>query len=371
MRRRAQRILRMADGDVAALLLSLDPPCTLPSMAYAAFVFVCLVWGSTFILMERVSHALGPVEIGAWRLFLGSAALGVIWWWKRDVYRLERRDWGPILVSALVANVPAYVSQPYVIAQGFGHSFFGVVVAAIPLLTIVMSIQMLGIRPTRRQLWGVIGGLVCLWFVVEEGIDRGMSWGLLALAAVVPITAAFNNTYIKLKLPDAAALPMTAAMLGSAGLMLLPVEFCLPAIEALDLSGPANPVFTPMTWVYLLVLGVVATGLSTVAFFYMVLKEGPLFAGMTTYVVPILALAWGELDHETISLRQLAAMAGVLVMVALVQTSSARSAEPIELEAEAPAAPDLAPSVLRHEKPFALPVTIAAAANPESPVSST
>ena len=56
-----------------------------------------------------------------------------------------------------------------------------------------------------------------------------------------------------------------------------------------------------MTWVYLLVLGVVATGISTVAFFYMVFKHGPLFAGMTTYVVPILALAWGQFDHETIS----------------------------------------------------------------------
>ena len=106
-------------------------------MAYLAFVFVCLVWGSTFILMERVSHALGPVEIGISRLLTAAAALGVIWWFKRDVYRLDRRYLAPILISALVANVPPYVTQPYVLAQGFGHSFFGVAVAAIPLLTIL------------------------------------------------------------------------------------------------------------------------------------------------------------------------------------------------------------------------------------------
>src|SRR5262245_39712766 len=113
-------------------------------MAYLAFAFVCLVWGSTFILMERVSHALGPVEIGISRLLTGAAALGVIWWFHRDTYRLDRKFIPPILFSALVANVAPYVTQPYVLAQGFGHSFFSVAVAAIPILTILMSIPMLG-----------------------------------------------------------------------------------------------------------------------------------------------------------------------------------------------------------------------------------
>jgi drug/metabolite transporter (DMT)-like permease len=330
-------------------------------MAYLAFAFVCCVWGSTFILMERVSHALGPVEIGVARLLTAAAALGVIWWLKRDVYRLDRRYIAPILFSALVANVAPYVTQPYVLAQGFGHSFFGVAVAAIPLLTILMSIPMLGVWPTRRQMLGVVGGLACLWFVVDDGFERGMSWGILALAAVVPFTAAFNNTFVKLKLSGAQSLPVTALMLGSAGLMLLPLEFCRPAIAALDLAGPAHPVFTPMTWVYLLVLGVVATGLSTVAFFYMVFKQGPLFAGMTTYVVPMLAMAWGLFDHEAVSTRQLAAMAGVFVMVGLVQSGTTRTEDLIELLPEATTDNVVPPPLgLYHDMSHSTPATFVA-----------
>jgi drug/metabolite transporter (DMT)-like permease len=162
-----------------------------------------------------------------------------------------------------------------------------------------------------------------------------MSLGLLALAAMVPVTAAFNNTYIKRKLSHAQALPMTAAILGSAGLMLLPLVFCRPVIVAFDLAGPVHPVFTPTTAVYLLLLGVVATGLSTVAFFYMVLDRGPLFAGMATYVVPLLAMGWGMFDHETISTQQIVAMAGVLVMVALVQSGARNSEELVEMLPEA------------------------------------
>lgn len=331
-------------------------------MAYIAFLFVCLAWGSTFILMERVSHALGPVEIGIARLLSAAVALGVIWWWKRDAMRLDRKYIPAILFSALVANVAPYVTQPYVLAQGHGHSFFGVVVAAIPLLTILFSIPMLGVLPTRRQLLGVVGGLVCLWFVIDDGIDRGMSWQILALASVVPITGSFNNTFVKLKLSGAPSLPVTAVMLGSAGLMLIPLEFCRPAMAALDLNGPSNPQFTPQLLVYLAVLGVVTTGLSTVAFFYMVFQRGPLFAGMTTYVVPLLAMAWGLFDHEQISTQQLAAMAGVFVMVGLVQSGSRSDEELVELLPEATMAEtaldDAQPTLsLRADDPLVRPTT--------------
>ena len=71
-----------------------------------------------------------------------------------------------------------------------------------------------------------------------------------------------------------------------------------------------------------MLLGVVGSGVSTMAYIWLVLKRGPLFAGMTTYVVPVIALLWGTLDHEAISGQQAMAIAGVLGMVALVQTKS-------------------------------------------------
>ncbi len=73
---------------------------------------------------------------------------------------------------------------------------------------------------------------------------------------------------------------------------------------------------------YLLLLGIVGSGLSTMAYVWLVLERGPLFAGMSTYVVPVIAMLWGTLDHETISPLQTGAIAGVLGMVALVQSGS-------------------------------------------------
>jgi drug/metabolite transporter (DMT)-like permease len=88
--------------------------------------------------------------------------------------------------------------------------------------------------------------------------------------------------------------------------------------------------------VYLVLLGVIGSGVSTVLFVWLVLQKGPLYAGMTTYVVPVLALMWGTVDHETISPIQMIAIVGVLSMVALVQTNGAQD----ELESETAAAGD-------------------------------
>jgi drug/metabolite transporter (DMT)-like permease len=185
----------------------------------------------------------------------------------------------------------------------------------------------LGLLPTRRQLIGVLGGLACMWLIVDDGVDRGMTLGFLALTLWIPISSALSNTVIKRTLPKVPAVPLTAMMLAFSGLWLAPLSISPATMNALHLAAPASlPIASPtmVTWVQLFVLTVVATGLSTAAFVWMILVRGPLFAGMTTYVVPVLALLWGSIDNETINPQQLAAIAGVLSMVAMVQYRSPR-----------------------------------------------
>jgi len=291
-------------------------------VAHLAFAFCCLVWGSTFILLERVTHAYAPIEIAIWRMVSGAAVVGIAWWFQARNFKLSRRDWAHLIFVALTATAPVQVIQPYVLAQGFGHGFFGTLVAPIPLLTILISIPMLGVWPSARQLLGVLGGLACLWLIVEDGFDRGMSFGLIALALVIPFSSACSNTYIKWKLPHVPAAPLTTTLLVAASFALLPLQLSTPALEAMHIAGSASAPITALPVVYLLLLGIVGSGVSTMVFIWMILKKGPLFAGMATYVVPVLALLWGTIDRETISTRQMVAIAGVLTMVALVQSGS-------------------------------------------------
>ncbi|MCI0332321.1 MAG: DMT family transporter [Planctomycetes bacterium] len=287
-----------------------------------------------FILLDRVTHVMGPVEIALWRFGGGAAVLGFIWWLTQRDYRLSRGEWAKIVFIALVFNAPPQIVLAYLIHQGFGHSFFGPMVAPIPLITILVSIPLLGVWPTGRQLVGVLGGLACMWLIVDDGFDRGMSLTFVALALAIPVASAVCNTIIKWKLGRVPAVPLTTAILIVAGLSLAPLQFSPSAMDALHLANPTTDP-TAITWVYLFILGVVGTGLSTAVFVWLILVRGPLFAGMTTYVVPIVSLVWGSFDHERISVQQMAAIAGVLAMVALVQLGSRRESVVVE-----PAAPE-------------------------------
>jgi drug/metabolite transporter (DMT)-like permease len=299
-------------------------------VAHLAFIFCCAVWGTSFILLERVTHVMGPVEISLWRLFSGAAIVGSFWWFGRGDYRLGRRDLLFMTFSALLFTAPAQVLQAYVLAQGYGHSFFGTMVAAIPLLTILVSVPMLRILPTGRELFGVLGGLVCILLLVEEGVHRGMSAVLLALTLIIPLSSALSNTFIKRHLSHVPAAPLTTVLLVVAGLALMPLQFSPQLMASWYIAAPQAVTVTPVAILYLVLLGVVASGISTLVFIWMVLQKGPLFAGMTTYVVPVLALLWGTLDSETISSMQAVAIAGVLAMVALVQTGTKRAGEVLE-----------------------------------------
>lgn len=341
-------------------------------MAHLAFIFCCVVWGSSFILLERVTHVMGPVGICIWRLLLGAAVTGLFWWYRRGEYQINRRDLILAACSSLLFTAPASVIQAYVLAQGFGHSFFGTMVAAIPLLTILVSVPMLRVNPSGRELFGVLGGLACIFLLVDEGMDRGMSTSLLALTMLIPLSAALSNTFIKWRLPHVPAAPLTTMLLAVSAVVLIPVQLIPGMTDSLHIAAPRGVVVTADAAIYLALLGVIGNGVSTMAFVWLVLKRGPLFAGMMTYVVPVLAMLWGTLDHESISALQMVSIAGVLVMVALVQTGARNAGEIVEPAAAGDIVTSL-PLSAEAEGMVSLPVTeipltAPLAAQPESQV---
>jgi drug/metabolite transporter (DMT)-like permease len=273
-------------------------------MPYLYFLFNCLIWGSSFILMDRAANALGPLAISTGRLLGGSLTLALYWAWTRPQSHISTGDWKHILFVAAVANAWPFTVLPFVMSQADEHGYFGMMVSLLPLVTIIVSIPMLGIWPTTRQVIGVLGGLICLSGVVLDGSQRGIAPGVLALAVTVPMAYATGNTYIKWKLSHLDSVVMTVLFLGIAGLLLLPLQLFPGLLARTGLAGPAEPQDWGLAMISMLLLAVLSTGLATLMFLRMVKDQGPLFAGMVTYVIPIVALAWGQYDSERLTTLQ-------------------------------------------------------------------
>lgn len=288
-------------------------------MPYLTFLFICLVWGSSFILMKKGMVCFSPTAIGAWRLIGGAAILGLAWWQAQSPWMIRRRDLGALAFVVLFGFAWPFSIQPYLVARD-GSAFIAMMVSFTPLLTIAASIPLMGVYPARRQLLGVLGALVFMALLMVDGINREIPIADLLLALTVPLCYALTNTTIRRWLRHVPPLELTfVSLLAGAGL-LLPISIVAPFEPGSVAAGDYN-----LAVGSLLFLGIIGTGIATYLFNGLIRDHGPLFAGMATNLVPIGALLWGWADHEQVTGTQLVALAGLVSMVTVVQFGAVRT----------------------------------------------
>jgi drug/metabolite transporter (DMT)-like permease len=56
---------------------------------------------------------------------------------------------------------------------------------------------------------------------------------------------------------------------------------------------------------YIMILGIVGTGIANIIFFKLIQMATPVFATSVTYLIPIVAFFWGMLDEEMLTIVQL------------------------------------------------------------------
>lgn len=219
-----------------------------------------------------------------------------------------------ILLIVIVGYLFPYTIQPHLINKSQSSGFIGMMVCLVPLSTIIVSIPILRVYPTQRQFIGVLGGLLFFIPLSYDGLTvRNLTPMDVALAGCVPFMYATANAYIKRNLHDMPAVALTLIALTTTSL------FLVPAAQLTETISPNEHFHSSL--LALLWFGTIGTGVSTIFFYSLVQSRGPLYAGMVTYIIPIVALLWGALNDEPLTLLQVVSLAGIFSMLALVQTA--------------------------------------------------
>jgi drug/metabolite transporter (DMT)-like permease len=281
-------------------------------MPYLLFAFVSITWSTSFLLMKKSSLAFAPASVAALRVATGGLVLAAIALALRQRWRPGRDRLIALALITLCGYVWPYFIQPYVITRA-GSGFMGVMIGLGPILTVVLSLPILGVVPTTRQIIGVAGGMACLVVLGWDGLHRDLALLDVALAASVQVGYALSSNLVKRWFVDAPSLSLTAWCLAGSTLALTPIAVAHDTVRSGDLGLALASVAA---------LGVLCTGLTGFAFYWLILRRGPLFAGMSSYLIPIGALVLGWMDGEIVTPRQVAALLGILTMVLLVQLPS-------------------------------------------------
>lgn len=157
-------------------------------MSYLFPLLAVLIWSINAIVSKMSAAAIDPAAISFYRwllalLILAPFSLPGVWRHRQQI----TQSWWKLLVLGLLGMV-LYQSLAYYAAHSVSALFMGILNALIPLLTVLFSVVILRLAPTRGILLGCLLSFFGLVWLVSEGhpaqlLSHGLGQGEVMMLA--------------------------------------------------------------------------------------------------------------------------------------------------------------------------------------------
>jgi len=266
-------------------------------LKWGYLLVLSLVWGSSFILIKKGLLGLTAIQVGSLRIIFAALFLLIIGF--KSLSKIPKEKWKYIALTSLFGTfIPAFL---FAIAQTeIDSSVSSILNSLTPLNTLVLGALVFGVSFQKRQVWGVFIGLVGSLLLVFNGAmnhpDQNYYYAILVIIASV--CYAINVNLIKRFLSD-----LTPVSITTGNFLFL----IFPASAILYFSGFGAVIHVEKVQhavMFIMVLGVVGTGIANILFFKLIQISSPVFATSVTYLIPVVAFFWGLLDNEMLTTVQ-------------------------------------------------------------------
>ncbi len=274
-------------------------------------ISLSLIWGTSFILIKKALIGLTPTQLGSLRIIFSSIIIFIFAW--NTLKLINKKEWKWIIISAFLGSFfPAFL---FAFAETeIDSSVASILNSLVPLNTVIIGVIVFKIASSKKQIIGVVVGLIGTYLLIDGGIQLNPDQNYLYAGLVIlcSFLYGFNVNIIKKYLNDIPAVTIAAGHFS--------VIF-IPAIIIFSFSGfNTDQMYDPITMRsigYVLILSAFGTALAKVLFNKLVQISTAVFASSVTYSLLIVSLFWGILDGELFSFNQLMATALIVLGVLL------------------------------------------------------
>ena len=274
-------------------------------------ISLSLIWGTSFILIKKALIGLNPIQLGSLRIIFSSIIIFIFAW--NTLKLINKKEWKWIIISAFLGSFfPAFL---FAFAETeIDSSVASILNSLVPLNTVIIGVIVFKIASSKKQIIGVVVGLIGTYLLIDGGIQLNPDQNYLYAGLVIlcSFLYGFNVNIIKKYLNDIPAVTIAAGHFS--------VIF-IPAIIIFSFSGfNTDQMYDPITLKsigYVLILSAFGTALAKVLFNKLVQISTAVFASSVTYSLLIVSLFWGILDGELFSFNQLMATALIVLGVLL------------------------------------------------------
>jgi drug/metabolite transporter (DMT)-like permease len=271
-------------------------------------VLLTLIWGTSYILIKKALVGFSPVEIGCLRIGIScicSLPLAI-----KALRTINRSKYFTILLMGLFSSgFPAFLF-PLSMTKS-ESSVNGILNSLSPLWTVLIGYYFFQVGVSRQKMLGVaIGFSGAVVLVLGK---RGANFQVDVLYSLLPVVATvcygMGTNLTKQKLQDQNPIYTTSLVLLMMG---------VPALIGLGFTNAPAKITSGQVWLPLIcvaTLAVFGTLIAWILFYRLLQRTDALFAASVTYLVPIVAVSWGILDGEVLSLIQFGGMGLILIGV--------------------------------------------------------
>jgi drug/metabolite transporter (DMT)-like permease len=277
---------------------------------WGIFIALSFIWGSSFILMKTGMQTLDAFQVAALRIMSGGIVL-----MPAAFIRLRQLPVNRILlvlVSGLLGNfLPSFL---FCIAETrIDSALTGILNALTPVCTIITGVLFFQSTVKWQKLTGVLISFtgMLLLFISKGKFETGyLSYASLILLATICYGTNVNmvNRYLKeVGSVNIAAFSLSMLAVPSFVILYFTGYFRLPLTESGYMVSSLASIF----------LGLAGTAVGSIIFYMLVKRAGVLFASMVTYGIPFVAIFWGVVFNEGVTLAQVGCLFIILTGVYL------------------------------------------------------
>lgn len=269
-----------------------------------------LIWGSSFILIKKSLDHFNPYEVGALRVLIAGLVLLPVA--IKNIRKFPKKNLKWLILAAITGNfIPMFL---FPIAETeVSSSIAGIINSMMPIFVIIVGALLWKFETTKRQIIGVLisfSGACILAFSGGEGGEFKLIPILLLLLAT--LLYAISTTTVKSKLSDIPAKILSA--------FIFSFVLIFPSLIALVFAGFFNELKMDNNLLvglgFVSLLSVFGTGLAMMLNYRLLSVSTPLFASTVTLLMPIVAIIWGILDGEKLTIMQ--GFGGVIILAGLI-----------------------------------------------------
>ncbi|MBA5629343.1 DMT family transporter [Moheibacter lacus] len=282
---------------------------------WVILLILSLTWGSSFILIKQGISVYTPYQVGALRLAI--AGLVLVFFGIRNFKDIPKKLFPWVIIGGCMGNfIPMFL---FPLAQEkVSSSMAGILDSLVPIFILLFGFLFFGMKSKWSQILGALVGFGGAAILMSNEGTEGEN-DLFHSFLIVLATAFYGMN----------SLIISRYLAGIKSFSLSSVMFTIwlgPALIILGFTGFFNEFKgTPEQWEglgYVAILAIVGTALAMILFYKLIQQTSAIFASVVTYLMPVVAVIWGIIDGERLTMVH--AVGGILILlgVYLIQMNS-------------------------------------------------